>query len=244
MQLNYKIYVLQIIMHKMKRKRKRAPGGGRKPSGPFRHSAAQLTVRMPDDMRARLEAAAQKKGWSLSQELLWRLRVSFEKDNYADHRDPATRALCFLIAETAQRVRIGIRVEWHRNPFLFRAFKLAVAKVLDALEKMLTGLEPAGEPKSPLPEFSKVLKPHELQLIGDRLKTPETAAAEAAKLTLTSLFLPAHDVEDVKTRLRGLNFPERPNLSEELIKEFEREFYVMANARRDLGIDEPKGSKS
>jgi hypothetical protein len=192
---------------------------------------------MPDDMRARLEAAAQKKGWSLSQELLWRLRVSFEKDNYADHRDPATRALCFLIAETAQRVRIGIRVEWHRNPFLFRAFKLAVAALLDRLE-------PPGSAKSPLPEFSKVLKPRQLQLIGDHWKTPETAAAQAAKLTLTSLFLPAHDVEEVKTRLRGLNFPERPNLNEELIKEFEGEFYAMANARRDLAIDEPKGSKS
>ena len=221
----------------MKRKRKRAPGGGRKPSGPFRHSAAQLTVRMPDDMRARLDAAAKKKGWSLSQELLWRLRVSFEKENYRDRRDPATRALCFLIAETAQRVHIGVLVEWNRNPFLFRAFKLAVAALLDRLE-------PAGSAKSPVPEFSKVLKPHELQLFGDRWKTPETAAAEAAKLTLTSLFLPAHDVEDVKTRLRGLNFPERPNLSEELIKEFEGEFYVMANARRDLAIDEPKGSKS
>jgi hypothetical protein len=221
----------------MKRKRKRAPGGGRKPSGPFKQGAAQLTVRMPDDMRARLDAAARKKGWSLSQQLLWRLRVSFEKENHADHRDPATRALCFLIAETAQRVHIGIPVEWHRNPFLFRAFKLAVASLLDALA-------PAGAVESPLPEFSKVLEPRELQLIGDRWKTPETAAAEAAKLTLTSLLLPAHDVEDVKTRLRGLNFPERPNLSEELIKEFEREFYVMANARRDLGIDEPKGSKS
>lgn len=221
----------------MKRKRKRAPGGGRKPSGPFRHSAAQLTVRMPDDMRARLDAAAKKKGWSLSQELLWRLRVSFEKENYRDRRDPATRALCFLIAETAQRVHIGVLVEWNRNPFLFRAFKLAVAALLDRLE-------PAGSAKSPVPEFSKVLKPHELQLIGDRWKTPETAAAEAAKLTLTSLFLPAHDVEDVKTRLRGLNFPERPNLSEELIKVFEGEFYAMANARRDLAIDEARGSKS
>ena len=224
-------------MHKVKQIRRRATGGGRKPSGPFRHSAAQLTVRMPDDMRARLDAAAKKKGWSLSQELLWRLRVSFEKENYANHRDPATRALCFLIAETAQRVHNRIPKQWHRDPFLYRAFKLGVAALLNALE-------PAGAAKSPLPEFSKVLTPHELQLFGDRWETPETTAAEAAKLTLTSLFLPAHDVEDVKTRLRGLNFPERPNVSEELIKEFEREFYVMANARRDLGIDEPKGSKS
>ena len=221
----------------MERKRKRAPGGGRKPSGPFKQGAAQLTVRMPEDMRARLDAAAQKKGWSLSQQLLWRLRVSFEKEDYRDRRDPATRALCFLIEETAERVHIGIQVEWHRNPFLFRAFKLAVAALLDQLERAVTA-------ESPVPEFSKVLKPHEFQLFGDRWKTPETAAAEAAKLTLTSLFLPAHDVEDVKTRLRGLNFPERPNFSEELIKEFEREFYVMANARRDLGIPEPKGSKS
>jgi len=237
MQLNYKTYVLQIRMHKVKQIRRRATGGGRKPSGPFRHSAAQLTVRMPDDMRARLDAAAKKKGWSLSQELLWRLRVSFEKENYRDQRDPATRALCFLIAETAQRVHNGIPIQWHRDPFLYRAFKLGVAALLDALE-------PAGAAKSPLPEFSKVLTPHELQLFGDRWETPETTAAEAAKSTLNSLCFPAHLVGDVKTRLQGLNFPERPNVSEELIKEFEREFYVMANARRDLGIDEPRGSKS
>src|SRR3974390_1784966 len=134
MQLNYKTYVLQIRMHKVNQIRRRATGAGRNPSAPFRHSAAQLTVRMPDDMRARLDAAARKKGWSLSQELLWRLRVSFEKENYRDQRDPATRALCFLIAETAQRVHFNVPLEWQRNPFLFKAFKLAVATLLDALQ--------------------------------------------------------------------------------------------------------------
>ena len=50
----------------MKQNRKRAPGGGRKPSGPFAQNAAQLTIRMPTEMRGQLEAAAQRRGRSLA----------------------------------------------------------------------------------------------------------------------------------------------------------------------------------
>ena len=188
---------------------------------------------MSSYLRDQLDAAAQENGHSLSQELQRRLNLSFSKEKYTDRYDIPTRALSFVIGETAQRVHFNVPLEWHRDPFLFRAFKLAVAQVLDALEKMLTGLEPTGEPKSPLPEFSKELKPLELQIISDHWITPEIAAAKAVESTLGSLYFPAPSIEDVRARLRDLSFPEWPNLS----TGFEKEFYAMANARRDLGID-------
>ena len=57
----------------MSPKRKRAPGGGRQPSGAFSKLTSPLSLRMPADMRDELEAAAKASGKSLSQELLRRL---------------------------------------------------------------------------------------------------------------------------------------------------------------------------
>src|SRR6516165_10703067 len=132
----------------MKHKRKRAPGAGRKPSGLFANNTAQLTIRMPDDMRAKLEADAKKRSWSLTQELLWRVQDSFNQER-DKRRDSALRALNFVIAQIAERVSGGIYVpydefrqellkEWRTDPFKFKAFKFAVVKLLDHLQ-------PAGE---------------------------------------------------------------------------------------------------
>ena len=55
-------------------KRKRAPGGGRKPKGAFSKLTSPLSLRMPSDMRDELEAAAKASGKSVSQELLRRLQ--------------------------------------------------------------------------------------------------------------------------------------------------------------------------
>ena len=73
--------------------RKRAPGGGRKPKGPVA-ARSQLTVRMPDDLRAELEAAARRRNRNLTDELIGRIRVSFARE-HEQKRDPATRALLF-----------------------------------------------------------------------------------------------------------------------------------------------------
>ena len=90
-------------------KRKRKPGAGRKPSGPYANSSTQLTVRMPEDLRHQLEKSATKKGWSLTQELLWRLNSSYKKQREREsvRGHPVVRALGFLISELIGRVVIG-----------------------------------------------------------------------------------------------------------------------------------------
>jgi hypothetical protein len=66
-------------------KRKRAPGGGRKRLGA---SVAQnLTIRVDDDLRGQLEAAAiarQKRNWNLTQEILLRLRTSLSNERVSN----------------------------------------------------------------------------------------------------------------------------------------------------------------
>jgi hypothetical protein len=185
---------------------------------------------MPDDMRAELEAAAKKHKWSLTQELLWRVRASLLKER-EDHRNRALRAVCFLISELGRR---GLSTDsygedpWHRDPFTFRAFKLGVAKLLDALE-------PPGEIR---PTFSKkwgVLR-------HGPFETPESLADYAASNELYRLFDSTPLSQDQKTML--LESELSRVLGREALRVYERELYAMSHARHDLGIDEPKKPES
>jgi hypothetical protein len=137
-------------------KRKRAPGAGRKPTGPFAQNAAQLTIRMPTDMRKQLAVSAARRqngaGWSLSQELLYRLQHSFDRER-DERRDPANRALSYILAEIISFVAGAAGApysEWRSDPFAFRTIKLAFALVLDALE-------PKGKIRAPRTKDQPIL---------------------------------------------------------------------------------------
>jgi hypothetical protein len=152
--------------------RKRAPGGGRKPKGavPMR---SQVNVRMPEDMRAQLEAAARKRGRNVSEELLARLHASFARED-EQRREPVVRALNSAIFRLARNIRqftlADVRnEEWVRNPFAFRAFKLGVAKLLD-------NFEPPGDVHPPVSEKGRPL-----------WETPEELAERAVHMLLISI---------------------------------------------------------
>jgi Arc-like DNA binding domain len=207
-------------------KRKRAPGGGRKPKGAFSGLTSPLSIRMPPEMRKELESAAKKKGWSLTQELLWRLRVSLSKEQET-RRDPATRAVCHLISEMGDKIHKRIPLEWRRNPFLFRAFKIGVANLLDELE-------PPGEIQSPIDRNTLTESTYWLT---ELYRTPETIANDAARETLTSLYYAREMSEQDKQLLRSVNIPGAPGYGEQVVGMLESEFYSMSAVRRDLGID-------
>jgi len=57
--------------------RKRAPGGGRKPMGPYQGKGSMLTTRIMPETRAALEDGAVEKGVSLSQYVEWILCQHF-----------------------------------------------------------------------------------------------------------------------------------------------------------------------
>jgi hypothetical protein len=219
-------------------KRKRAKGGGRKPKGPFTELTSPLSIRMPNYMREELESAAQTSGKSVSQELLRRLSNTFDRDR-EKARDPDMRALCFLIAETARQA-VGIPVSdqlkstntlsWRNNPFFFRAFKIAVGTLLDALE-------PAGPITPPKMKFNFRPTAHNTTAAaGDALnhfiksyETPEARGQYAAGYIWNSLqTIPHLSPDEREQEIQKLHQISSPA--------FRHEFYGMSDAARDLHI--------
>jgi len=186
-------------------------------------------------MRGELEAAAKANGTNISQELLRRLQNSFNRDR-EKARDPAMQALCFLIAETAQQTAgmstpMRPRQEWRTNPFYFRAFKIAVGKLLDALE-------PKGEIKPPIDmQFKRAEEAGGLE--NEFLKSfgnPELRGTYAARSIWADLrnkpLYSREEDEAMKKRLR--------DRSESAYK---RLVYGMPNAARDLQIEIERDDK-
>lgn len=205
--------------------RKRAPGGGRKPKGPAA-MRSQFTLRMPGEMRAELVAAANARGrpgWTLTDELLLRLRQSFVRD-VEQRRQPALHALCFLIGKIAETLT-PVSVEEgskHLDPFWFASFRLAVGKLLDALQ-------PPGEVRQP------VLPPELLSLGVNMFSSPERVAKTAASSVLMELARPEPPALAVPLLM--------PANMLRLVRRFhnqdERNFYSMIRAKADLGLGPP-----
>jgi hypothetical protein len=122
-------------------KRKRAPGGGRKPKGPISGKSAWLSTRISNDTRQRLDQAAKQNDRSLSQEIELRLRRSFaEKVS-----DPYLKGLAFLIRQAAEAIPTSQPLQ--SSPYKFAVFKAAV-------DMLLTHLTPPG-PIEPPPEAAE-----------------------------------------------------------------------------------------
>jgi hypothetical protein len=156
-------------------------------------------------------------------------------------RDQAIlRRLISAIAEEVHKRR-SLSSEWHRDPFLFRAFKHGVARLLDALD-------PPGEAKSPLnikglreqPEY-KIW-----QTMADWYETPEAAGNMAAESVLRELYrrLPLHPEWGPTLRAVDDEHPEFGGMGEAIAESMEETFYSMSNIRRVLGIKEFKEPKS
>jgi|HubBroStandDraft_3_1064219.scaffolds.fasta_scaffold406463_1 hypothetical protein len=205
--------------------RKRAPGGGRKPSPST--PRAQLTVRMPDDMRAQLGGAAQKRGWTLTDELMWRLRNSFNRER-DEKRDPPSRALCYLLAQTIATASYNVRDrDWRSDPFTFRTIKLAFDEIMDALAprgEIRPPEPPEEDPENPEDPESRDMYwwfvPGTSAFRALRQETPEDAADFTAKVILRELAAPREPQSDEKRQ------------------DFQ---YAMSAARRDLAIKLKKG---
>ena len=203
----------------MMAKRKRAPGGGRKRFGP---SVAQnLTIRIDDDLRGQLEAAAVKRaerrrGWNLSREILLRLRCSLDKER-EHRRSPAMRALCDLISDMAKHdLHTDQQQSWHRDPFTFRAFKVAVTRLLD-------GLEPAGEKRPP--RALEPFGPPDAERLGEQV-------AYKALMAL-------HYATPSPIGMAAQYFMSRTHSREEW-DEFDEQLHSWPRIRRALGIEEPE----
>jgi hypothetical protein len=223
-------------------RRKRAPGGGRKPKGavPMR---SQVNVRMPDDLRAQLEAAARKRGRNVSEELLARLRVSFARER-EQRRDPAMRALTFLISHLADRVNLSRSPKWHENAFLFDSFRLAVSKLLEKFKSDGETRSPYENEASKLIELCREKLPateEVVRLFLDERKTPEAAAEVVVRETLGQLFgwVPASLMLGElmgEARTSTDTHTAMHTVLKDVEDELDRIDYGMSDVRRDLDI--------
>ena len=139
------------------------------------------------------------------------------------------------------------------NPFLFRAFKIAIAK-------LLAGLEPAGKMVSPMIAIGEALKKQakgdrfekqQIQTADEMIETwgsPQQVAATATKRTLSDLYRgPGWAPDDVRAFWAD-DVTNDPNLMPFAQREVEvlaeRVFYGMASARNDLNLTKPRKSVS
>jgi hypothetical protein len=104
-------------------KRKRAPGGGAKPKGPFPGKSATLTTRITPDTRAELKRSASEQNRSLSQEVEFRLR-DFAKQN---QRPPHIRSLADAISLLVATVELRTGKRWSNDCFTADAVQQAVS---------------------------------------------------------------------------------------------------------------------
>jgi len=106
----------------MAAKRRRAPGGGRKPKGEFVGKSATITTRIRPDTRDELETAARTNGRSLSQEAELRLRANLRPTD-AQRRN---RALGHAITLLAESIEKPTGRSWLEDPFTGRALRYAI----------------------------------------------------------------------------------------------------------------------
>ena len=132
---------------------------GRRPKGEFRNKLATISTRVTSDTREALEVAAAKSGRSLSQEIEWRLRRSFDEERKIMDNlgGPESYAFLRLIAQsidmTARQAGViatlvrGHPVHWVNDPYVYDQAVKAVHVVLEAFR-------PAGDRARPKIEGS------------------------------------------------------------------------------------------
>jgi hypothetical protein len=196
---------------------------------------AVMSLRMPQDLRDQLERARQASGRSLSQELLARARLTFDRDRDLA-RDPAMRAFCFLFSQIVESVPVKLKgePEWRFDPWLFQTVKLAITKLLDRFQ-------PTGEVKRS--EYWQFFRDADMEgypiTKEERARiteSPETMADFAVRRLLADFSNPEQIGNQYK-KGKGLveKFPERQRpIMRDLVRSWETTYYGMTDAQRDL----------
>jgi hypothetical protein len=147
---------------------------GRPPKAETEKKGAQLSIRIPADLRARLEAARRESATSvsLSHEIETRLRRSFEdrEQEVKDRFGGQTNYWLFLII--ANRIRVlesFTQDRWWRDPYTHQQVKILITTMFDFFK-------PAGQARKPR-AFAAITEP-----LGRHLAEREMANIEATLL--------------------------------------------------------------
>jgi hypothetical protein len=214
----------QIRRCEMATKRKRAKGGGAKPKGPLADKTKAFSTRITAETRRALETEKKETGHSISQ-IAERWIMSGLREKRARERTDPVRALCYVVAELSGLI-CNMKGEdgkpafdWRTDPFMFRAYQLAIQGFMDTIAPSGDVVSPAVA--HPVLATSTLWGPHD---------SPEKRA-EWAVTVLTALYQTARG--DAKASdVLGFNVPADMEIA------MERDLYGMADARAALT---PKG---
>ena len=168
----------------MAAKRKRAPGGGRKPQGDIVGKSAAFATRITPEVRRWLEAEAKKSRLSLSQAAE---RVFIGAMHRANDAQKRSRALAHSIARLAESVERDTGKSWLDDPFTGQALRYAIDAL--AFHVAPTPEESAVPPK--IEEAAGRMLPE----IATRFRTPAGLGHMAAIHLITEIELSANPPE-------------------------------------------------
>jgi hypothetical protein len=183
--------------------KKRKPGGGRKPKP---DKKVMFSLRLDPSVLANLRAAAKKwpgKNVSTFTEYLIDRAL---REREEEERDPALRALLYLIGQLADHITgavtpdipMWVRSGWRRSLFQFRALKVAVHKLLDDLEEPPGPLWKVEEAVEYAKKKGAEFPPDFLAYYLETFKSPETRGATL----LAEFYLQAQRTEPLTERER------------------------------------------
>jgi hypothetical protein len=221
----------------MVKKRKRAPGGGRKPNP---NKKVAFATRLDPGVMAALKAGVKTwPGENLSTFTEYLINKALREREDED-RNPAIRALNYFITLLAEKIsgpvsvvwETGVTVPpqgekrirelerrdaWRTDPFLFKAFKFAVKRLLDTLE------EPPGEIRpTVIPSSSNIT---------ERMRKALASPEEFGALRFDTLWEHSHHSGTLTDQQQRIvrDFPT-------LGQDFMRRFYSLPKARSDLEL--------
>jgi hypothetical protein len=224
--------------------RKRVAGGGRKPRGPFSQLTTSFTVRMPNDLRKKLERAAKKRpgGGSVGQELLQRLQQSFMQEN-EEERDSMLRMFDALMDGMLGMIVPAPRQHWEKDPWLYRAFYCAVFNMFSRFRP--EGAE-LGQEK--LPESWRFIvatgknRPDE-NLLAHITQSPDAMGAFAEE-NMSMMFLDQSLVRNTLNTIQARSGTEfSADAAKRIAARFEDLDYVLSHARRIMKRHTDKGAR-
>jgi TraY domain-containing protein len=144
-----------------------------------------LSVRIPDELREKLDGACKRSGRSLTQEVTKRLNNSFA---IKAERDPKLGAIQYLVGQAA----LFTGEEWKISPWMFQAFRAVVSYLLERFA-------PPGEP----------IPPETAKLIGAKIGVPpdqlESMTPEGYGFFISSAILTV--LRTMPEPLPGMSFP-------------------------------------
>jgi hypothetical protein len=185
-------------------------------------------------MKAQLAASAatrsRGRSWSVNQEILHRIGATFARERDT-RKDPAARALCYLLAEVITSVAFNVRPrDWRSDKFAFQTVRLAFNHLLDTLEPPGEVRAPdrtdKGNPFAALGQLWVVPGDRQFEIVQDQ--TPEDMARFISRVLLSRL-------AEETVEPTGEGFATRTVLQIEQEMEF-----GMGDARRDLAIRKGK----